>query len=138
MAEKQDPRSAQHWDVLALTCIDGRFIGRAIDWLRQEAGIFDLRTEPGASRAIVESVMDRYRFQNVLDTAVRLHRVRELWLIDHADCMACGGSAIHAGADAELEFHRAQMENARRVLQRLAPDITVRPAYIDWERARFL
>ncbi|MEI6914998.1 MAG: carbonic anhydrase [Armatimonadota bacterium] len=131
-------RAMRTWDVLAISCFDGRFIPRTVEWLRQEAGVFDYRTEPGSSKAIIDSLPDLYRIVNVVETALRFHEITEVWLIDHADCMACGGSGIHQSAEAELDFHKRQLNQAKQALQRMCPGLEFKTAYIDWESAFFL
>lgn len=85
----EDIKNLHHWDVLALSCIDGRFVKRTIDWVAEQTnGVFDFRTEVGSSKAIIESIEDRERFFNIIDTSIKLHSIKEIWLIDHIDCVA--------------------------------------------------
>ena len=130
----EDLKNLHHWDVLALSCIDGRFVKRTIDWLAEKTGgVFDFRTEVGCSKAIIDSVEDRERFLNVVETSVRLHSIKEIWLIDHIDCGAYGGSKEHRDAEAEKTFHIEQLTQATKIISDKYPDLIVRKIFVGWE-----
>lgn len=139
----EDLKNLHQWDILALSCIDGRFIKRTIDWVAQKtglrlrsgssSGVFDYRTEVGSSKAIIDSVEDRRRFFNVIDTSIKLHSVKEVWLIDHVDCGAYGGSKEHEDAEAEKEFHIGRLTEAAQIINQKYPDLIVKKIYVDWD-----
>lgn len=127
-------RELHHWDVLALSCIDGRFIKRTIDWVSDQTnGIFDFRTEVGSSKAIIDSVSDREAFFRVIETSLKLHSIKEVWLIDHIDCGAYGGSKEHTDIEAEKTFHMEKLDQAAKIVSGKFNSIEVRKFYIDWE-----
>lgn len=130
----EDIRHIHRWDVLAVSCIDGRFDKRIVDWVSEKTlGAFDFRTEIGASRSIIYSVDDRERFFSVVDTAIRLHSVKEIWIFDHVDCGAYGGSEEHAGETAERAFHEKRLEEAAKLINVQYPDLVVKKIYVSWD-----
>lgn len=134
-----DLKHLHHWDVLAVSCIDGRFIKRTIDWVsEQTGGVFDFRTEVGSSKAIIDSLDDRNRLFDVIATSLKLHSIKEVWLIDHVDCGAYNGSKEHADAEAEKDFHRNKLEEAAKIVSEKFPELTVRKFYADWDEIRGL
>lgn len=129
-----DLKNLHHWDVLALSCIDGRFTKRAIEFVGRKAGnVFDYRTEVGCTKAIIDSELDRTRFFNVVHVALRLHSIKEIWLIDHMDCGAYGGSKEHSDCDTEKEFHITKLDEAAKIITAKFPQITVKKFYADFE-----
>jgi len=138
-----DIKTLHHWPVLALSCIDGRFIERTTDWLAEKtalrqgsgssSGVFDYRTEVGSSKAIIDSPEDRERFFNLVETSKRLHDIQEVWLIDHVDCGAYGGSKEFAGAEEEKKFHIEKLTEAAKIIAEKFPELQVKKVYVGWE-----
>ena len=129
-----DLRSMHKWRALAVSCIDGRFIVRTVEWLQREAGeAFDFRTEVGASKAIIDSPDNRERFFAVIETSIRLHDIKEVWLIDHIDCGAYGGSGKFGSAEEERAFHIKKLREAAKVICNRFSELKVQLAYADWE-----
>lgn len=128
--------NTHHWDVLAVSCIDGRFIKREIEWLSENAGpVFDYRTEVGDSKAILESREDRERFFDVIRTSVKLHSIKEVWIFDHIDCGAYGGSKHFDGdTDKEKTFHEGKLQEAADIINEEFPELKVRKLYVDWHK----
>lgn len=130
----EDLKNLHHWDVLAVSCIDGRFIKRTIDWVAGKTnGVFDFRTEVGSSKAIIDSPEDRERLFVLIDTSLRLHSIREIWLIDHIDCGAYGGSKEHQDVEAEKQFHLEKLTEAARIVNEKYPDLIVKKIYVGWD-----
>lgn len=130
----QDLKNLHHWDVLALSCIDGRFIKRTVDWVsKQTNGVFDYRTEVGSSKAIIDSEEDRERFFSIIDASLRLHSIKEVWLIDHIDCGAYGCSKEFENANEEKQFHIEKLAEAAKIVSEKYPDLIVKKIFVDWD-----
>jgi hypothetical protein len=130
----EELKHLHHWDVLALACIDGRFIKKTIDWVSEKTnGVFDFRTEVGSSKAIIDSLEDRVRFFAVIDTSIRLHSVKEVWLIDHIDCGAYGGSKEFENAEDEIKFHEGKLDEAAEIVGKSYPDLSIKKIFVDWD-----
>jgi len=127
-------KELHHWPVLALSCIDGRFIKRTIDWVSKETGgVFDFRTEVGSSKAINDSSEDREIFFKLIETSKKLHDISELWIIDHVDCGAYGGSKEFENKDVEKQFHIGKMHEASKIIKEKYPWLIVKNIYVDWD-----
>ena len=124
------------WKALAVSCIDGRFLQPGLRWLTTKLGpVFDYRTELGCSKAIVDSLADRQRLFNVVETARELHSIEQVWLVDHVDCGAYGGSRQHQSPAAERAFHLERLAAAQRIVERRFPELEVHKVYLGWEGA---
>lgn len=128
-----DIRHLHHWKVLTLSCIDGRFIKRIDDWIAKKQPVFDYRSEVGASKAIIDSESDRKRFFKVVATSIKLHGIKEIWLFDHIDCGAYGGSKSFNNAKEEKEFHSKRLSKATEIITEKFPKISVKKFYVNWD-----
>ncbi|MCX6808901.1 MAG: hypothetical protein NTW50_04560 [Candidatus Berkelbacteria bacterium] len=127
-------KELHHWDVMVLSCIDGRFVKRVVDWVAtQQNDVFDYRTEVGCSKAIIDSGIDRERFFSAVDVAKRLHSIKEIWLVDHIDCGAYGGSKEQTSAESEREFHRNKLIEAQKIVSLKYPELNVKMIYASWD-----
>lgn len=131
---KKDYKNLHQWDVLAISCIDGRFIKQTIDWISERTdGTFDFRTEVGSSKAIVDSLPDRERLFELINVSIRLHDIQEVWLINHIDCGAYGGSKNFENIEKEKEFHFSELNKAKEYVNAGFPKLGVRRIFVDWE-----
>jgi carbonic anhydrase len=139
MIEKNELKILHHWPILALSCIDGRFIKRTIDFLGKEAGaVFDYRTEVGCSKALLDCDEDCKRFFNIIEVSVRLHGIEEVWLIDHIDCGAYGGSKSFSSEAEEREFHASRLRQAADKVREKFPSLGVKAIFAGWETIKEL
>lgn len=127
-----------NWKVLTLSCIDGRFIKRIDDWIAKRQPVFDYRSEIGASKAIIDSESDRKRFFKVVATSIKLHGIKEIWLFDHIDCGAYGGSKSFESDEKEQEFHSKRLNKAVEIILGKFPNILVKKFYVDWDNIKEL
>src|SRR5215208_1191229 len=89
-------------------CVDVRFVDALVDWLRAQGlrGQYDLRTHEGASLTVNHWLSS--------DAAIdRLHRVREIWIVDHENCGAYG----LAGEPNTRDNHVARLKAAQALVQ---------------------
>lgn len=136
---ESNPKDLHHWDVLAVSCIDGRFVSKTIKWISDKiGGVFDFRTEVGLSKAIIDSVPDRERLFDLINTSIRLHSINEVWLIDHIDCGAYGGSKSFENCDKEKEFHADQLNKAGKILKKHFPKLQIKKYFAGWEEVEEL
>ncbi|PIS07508.1 hypothetical protein COT78_03165 [Candidatus Berkelbacteria bacterium CG10_big_fil_rev_8_21_14_0_10_43_13] len=134
-----DLKNLHHWEVLAVACIDGRFIKRTIDWLsEQTGGVFDFRTEVGATKAIIDCESDRNSFCNVIETSLKLHSIKQLFLIDHIDCGAYGGSKEFENEDEEVQFHIKQLDKTAGIIAKKFPNIEIKKVFVGWNEIEFV
>jgi len=117
---------------LVLTCLDFRFHEQLVKLLHEQ-GInnFDLKCDAGAVKYLVSDEKPAVRewiLQNI-EIAKRLHRIRQVVLINHADCGAYGGNAAFESDEAQLVFHREQLVSAKAKITVAYPDLTVKTLF---------
>lgn len=135
----EDLKNLHHWEVLAVSCIDGRFIKRITDWLAKETGgVFDYRTEVGATKAIIDCESDRDGCCNVIEVSLKLHSIKQLYLIDHIDCGAYGGSKSFVDEDEERKFHIGRLNKAAKIIAKKYPNIVIKKVFASWDEIKFV
>ena len=123
---------------LLLRCIDPRFHAALEQvlpqWLVQMSGsgVFASMALPGGAKAILDPAVRPVALQ-ALDVAVQHLGVTTLLIANHADCLAYGGSARHAGAQEEARFHAEQLRQAREAVKEAYPRLEVVLLFQDWE-----
>lgn len=113
---------------LVLTCIDFRFHEQIVKLLNEQGiNSFDLKCDAGAVKYLVSDEKPAVRewiLQNI-EIAKRLHRIRQIVLINHADCGAYGGNAAFSTAEDQAKFHRDQLKQAKILIQKSFPDLQI-------------
>jgi len=86
-------------------------------WLAQQA-------DEAARRFVLEQVR----------ASIRFHQAREIVLMCHADCLACGGSAAFGGdAEKEKEARAGDLRAAGAFLAANGVEMPVRLLYVDFD-----
>ena len=105
-------------------CIDFRFC-RALDTFFEEqypSGYDDV-VIAGGVKDIVEKEDQSFALGQ-LKLSMRLHRPKEIVLVQHEDCGAYGGSATLG--ENELEHQKAQLASAAAILKKEFPDAVLK------------
>ncbi len=115
---------AHECEALVLTCMDFRFREATQQFVKEGLGIerFDGPISvPGVCKGIAEKngiVMDFVKF--IIETAIRVHRIKKVIIVHHAECGAYGIS------DKEKEF-RQETDDEKKgdaILGDLFPDLS--------------
>jgi len=113
-------------EAMVLSCIDFRFWPAIIKYVEEELGIkdFDFPSLPGAAKAINNCDHDNAGLaMSCVDVPCNLHHVKKLIIVNHADCGAYGGRAkFDNNLDQELEFHKAELAQAKALISAKHPD----------------
>lgn len=120
---------------LVLMCMDFRFHRRLADVLGF-AGYrdFDLLALPGSSKAIREQATRGIILESIA-TAIAVHGVKRVLIVDHVDCRAYGGSEACSDSDAETRMHESALREAAGVVKERFRDLEVIPIYAAWDYA---
>ena len=106
---------------LVICCKDYRYIQPIQRFVKQRLGIqwYNLKATAGGSRALLDSpsVVQKWILRDI-ELVYRLHGVRRVVIIHHADCAAYGGSAKLGKPAQERRFHRAQVKRTGRLLRK--------------------
>jgi carbonic anhydrase len=114
---------------LVVSCIDYRFRGKISHWIDERFnGEADIVALAGVSKAILEGSSQKIAL-NQIRIAKDLHSVKNIYLIDHIDCGAYGGSIAFKNKDDEIDMHEDQLREAATIIEDHFPDLIVH-AYI--------
>lgn len=118
---------------LVLTCIDFRLQGATAAFIHAAGltGTSDRVAVAGAAKSLVTPDVGRDRefLLRQIEIAASLHHISEVIVIQHEDCGAYGGSSAFTNAEAEIGHHRAVMQEAKALIARRFPTLTIRFAY---------
>lgn len=111
-----------------LSCIDYRFWPKASRLLKKEYGDFDLIEMAGASKNIASPNHkdDRHAVLESIKTSIKLHNARFLILTNHIDCGAYGGSESFASYKEEADFHKKELDKAKRIVRKIFPELKIK------------
>ncbi len=120
-------------DNLVISCIDFRFRAKIALWIKDELGdASDLTAIAGASKAILDEDTRATTIKQI-DIAARLHDIKNIYILDHIDCGAYGGSGKFSDSDAEIGMHKERLEEAKKVLNERFPDLEVKGIIVDFD-----
>ena len=112
---------------LIICCKDYRYVQDIQQYFRRR-GVrwYDLKATAGGLRALQDApaLVRRWIMRDV-QLVYRLHGVRRIYIVQHQDCAAYGGSRAFGAFDSEVRFHRRQFQRARRRLARALPKARV-------------
>ncbi|MBI2984758.1 MAG: carbonic anhydrase [Candidatus Kerfeldbacteria bacterium] len=112
---------------LVLHCLDFRFIHEIVHFMKQRGLLdqYDDVSVAGAAKNLVDPnhPTDREFILRQIKIAKHLHQIEEVIIINHRDCGAYG--KIFPDESAEIERHRADLIEAKKLVQQTAPDVRV-------------
>ncbi len=114
---------------LILHCIDFRF-GKEIKKYLEEKGLLgdiDMVSLAGAVKNIVEpkAASDAEFVLRQIEISKKLHRVKNVYLMNHTDCGAYGGRAAFTSSKEEREKHIADMKKAAEIINQKFSDLKI-------------
>ena len=116
-----------------LYCIDFRF-HRQLDRFLAEQGLdqdgSDIVRIAGVAKGLAgPPSAERDFIVNQLEVSHRLHRTRQIFLVNHEDCGAYGLEE-EVDSEEELARHREDLRTAGRLLTRRLPDVEILTYFI--------
>lgn len=113
-------------EIAVISCIDFRFWKRLHDYLKGE-GIehFDYVALAGGAKSLLEDDSREVVFKQ-LGITVGMHKSEEVFLVNHIDCGAYGGSGAFKTIEEEREKLIVDLKSARDILREKYPDIRVK------------
>jgi carbonic anhydrase len=116
-------------EALVIHCIDFRFWQALHENIKKELKIenFDIISLAGGAKNL-SSPFERHMLDTILKNAEisgRLHHIKKVILVNHMDCGAYGGSAKFENLEAEIEFHKSELEKAAVVISEKFPNIEI-------------
>ena len=113
---------------LILVCMDFRF-QKAFRNFLVEQGLddqYDLISVAGAAKVLANPTdsFEKENFEKQLSLSVNLHKISEVFLINHQDCGAYG-SELAKDSQKERETHEADLKKARQMILEKYPQLKV-------------
>ncbi len=130
---KIDLSTEHHTKNLVISCMDFRFRPLVAEWIDVNLnGSADLVSMAGASAAInnnstINAICD------YVGIGCRLHEVNTIYIIDHMDCGAYGGSAKHASKEDEILMHKNELLKAKDELASRFEGINIKTYIIGFD-----
>ncbi|MDI6740741.1 MAG: hypothetical protein QME74_10315 [Candidatus Edwardsbacteria bacterium] len=89
-------------------------------------GACDVISIAGAVKSLVQGEPEEQAFVlKQIDTSVKLHAIREVYLINHTDCGAYGGQSAFDSPEAERAVHVTDLQNAKKLILAKHPNLKV-------------
>jgi carbonic anhydrase len=98
--------------VLVLSCIDPRFIDHLTNFLNHYKGVkkdYDLFNLAGAELGVIEKKHWRDTFFEHVDLALKLHKIKNIWVFSHLDC-GMYKATYDTKKDEDSLLHRVNMD----------------------------
>lgn len=121
-----------------ITCIDFRFWQKLLDYMatRGETS-FDLISMAGGAKNLIDNETRPVIFKQ-LDICTQKHCIKKVYLVNHIDCGAYGGSAAFASREEEEEKLIGDLGKAENFIKEKYPDLEVEKLLMDFEEIRDL
>lgn len=120
---------------VVLFCIDFRFKDATLEFLKHELQLADLDIVAlaGACKNIAapERSSDFETAIKQFEISSKLHAIKKIILIDHADCGAYGGSSVFETSKKERKAHVVNLRKAKKILQEKFPDKKIVLYYVN-------
>lgn len=117
---------------IVVFCIDYRFWPKALPLLKEKYGDFDLIEMAGASKNLIAplEVEDKKTLLENIKISIELHKPNRIILTNHLDCGAYGGSQKFNSKEIEIEFHKNELREAKKIVQKEFPGMIVETEFI--------
>jgi hypothetical protein len=127
-------------DALILTCIDFRFPHLIVDYMDSLTPTgkpkitFDHVILAGASLGVFSGVFPQWAttFWDHLAVSIKLHQIKQVYLIDHRDCGGYrefgalpGTTQVPVGSEKETQVHQHYMDRLAFLIRNTHPDLEV-------------
>lgn len=113
---------------LVLVCMDFRFQKAFRNFLVDQGldNQYDLISVAGAAKVIANPTnqFEKENFEKQLSLSISLHKISEVFLINHQDCGAYG-SELAKDPKREQEVHEIDLKKARQIILQKYPQLKV-------------
>ena len=121
-------------EALVISCIDFRFQEHLKQFLnRKHFQNYDLVSVAGSAKNLVASKQSSEFLLNQVLISYNLHRVKNIYIINHQNCGAYGPSLV-SGSLQEKTTHRRDLEKARQLIKRKLPSLKVKLYFMNFKK----
>lgn len=126
-------QNTHHCPIFVLGCIDFRFRDRLSDYIKSQHGEvdFDEALLAGASKNLIDG-QTRDLALNQIRISHDLHQAKIIYLTNHIDCGAYGGSKAFSSKDEEVAKLSKDLKEAKKLVVEKYPDILIKMLFLDW------
>lgn len=130
----KDYTQTHHCPIFVLGCIDFRFRDRVSDYIKSQHGDvdFDETLLAGGSKNLVDE-QTRDVVLNQIRISHDLHQAQTVYLTNHIDCGAYGGSAAFSSKDEEVAKLTEDLKTSKQLVLEKYPDMEVKMLLLDWD-----
>lgn len=124
--------------IFVLGCIDFRFRDQLSDYIKSQYGDgidFDESLMAGGSKNLVDEKTRDVVF-NQLRISHDLHQSQTVYLTNHIDCGAYGGSVAFSSKDEEVKKLTEDLKTSKQLVLENYPDLEVNMILLDWNSTR--
>lgn len=128
-------QNIHHCPIFVLGCLDFRFRDQLSDYIKSQHGDidFDEALLAGASKNLVdEQTCDLVL--NQIKISRDLHQAKIIYLTNHIDCGAYGGSLSFSSKDEEVNKLTEDLREAKKIVKGKYPDVEVKMLFLDWDQ----
>ena len=130
-------QNSHHCPIFVLGCIDFRFRDQLSDYIKSQHGDvdFDESLMAGGSKNLVDE-KTRDVVLNQIRISHDLHEARIIYLTNHIDCGAYGGSAAFSSKDEEIAKLTEDLKTSKQLVLEKYPDAEVKMVLLDWDNTQ--
>lgn len=123
-------------DAAVIACIDFRFWRKLIDTLENKGvGSYDLIGMAGGAKNLIDEDTRTIVFRQ-LDICTQKHGIKAVYLVNHIDCGAYGGSQAFETPEKEEEKLTADLLEAKKLIAERYPDLEIKTILMDFDSVR--
>jgi carbonic anhydrase len=114
--------------VLVLSCIDPRFIDHLTNFLNHCKGVkkdYDLFNLAGAELGVLEKKNWKKVYYDHIDIALKLHKIKELWVFSHLDC-GMYKVTLDLKKDLDTNIHVENMNKLESMIKKDYPKLKIK------------
>ncbi|MDO8513647.1 MAG: hypothetical protein Q7S37_04040 [bacterium] len=125
-------------EAAVITCIDFRFWKKLIQFLStQGLESYDLTAMAGGAKNLVDGDTREMVFRQ-LDICTGKHEIKKVYLINHIDCGAYGGSAAFGSSEKEEIKLTEDLNQAENIIKEKYPSLQTVKLLMEFDQTRVL
>ena len=119
-----------------ITCIDFRFWQKLTAYFEEQGlGEYDLIAMAGGAKNVLDEDTREIIF-NQLDICTCKHEIRKVYLVNHVDCGAYGGSSAFASSEVEEDKLTGDLAQAKKIITKKYPKLEIITLLMKFDKIR--
>lgn len=123
-------------EAAVITCIDFRFWKSLVNYFDEQGLLkYDLISLGGGAKNVIDDATRELVFRQ-LDISTKLHQIKKVFLVNHLDCGAYGGSKAFESLELEEEKLVADLHMAKNLISEKYPELEIETLMMDFDGVR--